>query len=823
MNAEISPGHWIKSRRKALDLTQAGLATRASCSIETVRKIEAGALKPSRQLAEVLAEALQVPPDERPAFVRFARTEAGLSPMPTSAPPGIQAGLSPTNLYRPPTSFIGREREVARVRELLARDDVRLLTLTGPPGIGKTRLSIEAASGMGGFEDGLFFVPLAPVGDSELVVPTIARILEVREQRGQGLLAALAAYLRDRHMLLVLDNFEQVTQAGPVLAELLLAAPRLKILVSSRAVLRIYGEHSLLVPPMSLPAEGEAPRARRMVEYEAVRLFVTRAQAARPDFELTEENAPQVAGICARLDGLPLAIELAASRVRTLSPAGLLSRLGSKLDLLSAGMRDLPPRQQTLRGAVDWSYDLLGEEERALLRRVSVFVGGCTLEAAEECAGVGEPVLPRDDVLSLIESLLDKSLLRRDESGGEPRFWMLEIIRDYGLEKLEESGEAVALRQMQASYFLAMVEQAEPELQGQGQAGWLARLESEHENLRAVIRRSLDAGDIDTAARLGGGLRRFWYLRGHLTEGRRWLEEILAHGSSLSPDLRAGTLHAVGTLAWSQGDYPSARHFFEESLQIRRELGDTHGIADLLNNLGVVALPQGDVDAARAMHEESLALFRELGDRWGASMALANLGLVALHRQDCDAAGALLTESLQIRRSLGDKQSIAQSLNNLGTVMRCKGQYDLAYELHGESLEIFVELEDRWSIALCHANMGFARLSQGRYIEARGLLREGLSLFRELDVRQGVATCIEGLAAVEGRLDHPDRSARLYGAAAALREEIGVPLPPTERPDYERHLSAARASSDPARFSAAWSRGRVMSLESAIAQALSEG
>ena len=825
-------GRWVKIRRKELDLTQSDLASRVACSVETIRKVEAGTLKPSRQLAELLAAGLQVTPEERPAFVRFARTGATERVSPSASVPVPPRGVDPdakgrySNLQAPLTSFIGREHEVAAVHALLADPEVRMVTLSGPPGIGKTRLSLHVAAGAEGFADGVAFVPLSPIKDPALVLPTIATNLGLRERGDRSAMDALKSYLSGKYLLLVLDNFEQVVPAAPLLTELLMWAPGVKLLVSSRAVLHVYGEHTFPVPPLSLAPEEGPLSPEEAARSEAVRLFVTRARASRPGFVLTAENAGYVAQICARLDGLPLAIELAAMRARVLSPREILDRLSHRLDLLTVGAHDLPPRQQTLRGAIDWSHELLDPEEQVVFRRMSVFVGGCTLDAAEAVCGASLPgLLPVDRraVLDLLDSLVDKSLLRYVDLAGQSRFWMLETIREYARGRLETSGEPVSVRNAHALYYLELAEQAEPLLLGAEQARWLARLEREHDNLREALSNLLESGDVAAAARLASALRRFWYLHGHITEGRHWLEETLLRRADLPLDLRARTLHAAGTLAWSQGDYPDSSALFSQSLEISRQLGDTRGIASMLNNLGTVALPQGDLDTAHDLHAEALALFRLLGDDWGVSMSLANLGLIATNRRDWAAAEALLDESLRIRRELGDKQSIAQSLNNLGTVMRYKGDYALAHRLHDESLAIFKELDDRWSIALCYANLGAVLLAQGIYADARGLFRDALMIFNDLGVRQGVATCLEGLAAAQGRTGRAELAAALFGVAEALREAIGVPLSGADEGDYRGHLRAARSALSPEVFDRARAKGRVLSLDEAVRLSLSDG
>jgi predicted ATPase/DNA-binding XRE family transcriptional regulator len=827
-------GQWVKLRRRRLDFTRESLAICVGCSLATIEKVETGERRPSRQIAELLARCLQVPSGEVSALVSFARGET------VHMPPALQAlidhptGLTPlSNLPAPPTAFIGREREVEEVSALLRQAEVRLLTLTGPPGIGKTRLSLRVASRMGAeFGDGVFFVPLAPINDESLVAPAIAQSLGVRETSSQPSLEALKSRLRDKRLLLVLDNFEQVVPAGRIVGELLSAAPGLKVLATSRTLLRVYGEHTFSVPPMSLPDHAHLPQFESLTGYEAIDLFMQRARAVYPGFTLTSDNAQVVAQICHKLDGLPLAIELAAHRMKVLSPQKVLAHLEERLDLLVEGADNLPARQRTLRGAIDWSYDLLDPGEQALFRRLSVFAGGCTLEAAEVVcnfelsADTNQPQNSKlVEILTALASLVDKSLLRREDIAEEPWFSMLETIREYAWEKLSlDEGEMQEAIRHHAEYYLRLAEETEPLLSGEQQGSWLARLEREHDNFRAALRRSHERGDITMLARLGATLRRFWYLHAHMSEGRQWLQKALAaEGRDLLPrDLQAKVLHGIGTLAWAQGDNTAAGRFFQESLAIWRELGDKRGVANMLNNLGIVALPQGDYDTAHEMHTESLALYRELDDKWSIALALANLGLVALNKGQYEQAQSLLTSSLNLRREFGDRQGIAQSLNNLGIVMRSMGKQSESQSLHAESLDMFQELGDRWSVALTLANLGFVALREDVQ-KARSLFNESLALSIELDLKAGIANCLEGLAEVAVETERADLAATLFGAAEELRNVLGIPLPRDRRESYAVAKDAARAKLGEAAFAEAWETGRAMPIEQACAYAMRIG
>jgi predicted ATPase/class 3 adenylate cyclase len=703
--------------------------------------------------------------------------------LPADFPPLRTLDAQPNNLPSRLTSFIGRERETSEAKRLLGGG--RLLTLTGPGGSGKSSLALRVASELleqgEEFEDGVFFVALAPIGDPALVVSTIAQTMGIREAAGGSLLDHLKGALRDKRLLLVLDNFEQVVPAAPLVNELLAAAPRLKILVTSRAVLRLSGEKDYPVPPLGLPEAGRALTAEGLSRYAAVALFVERALDAKPDFTVTDENASAIAEICSRVDGLPLAIELAAARVRLLPPRALLARLARRLPLLVGGARDLPARQQTLRDTIAWSYDLLGAEEQALVRQLGVFVGGFTLEAAEAvCAG-------ESDLLDGLASLVDKSLLLQAEHQGEPRFRMLETIREYALEVLQVSGEATEIQRRHAMHFLALAEAAEPELQRAQQATWFDRLEREHDNLRAAARWSLESHDAELALRLGRALERFWEVRGFLSEGQHWLDRALDLAAGTQPPVsarvKAAALSAAGTLAYVRSDYERAVALLQDSLTLWRELGDRAGVATSLHNLSRVKFYQGDHERAAALCEQSLTSRRELRDTRGVAMSLNTLGVIARNRGDQATARALYEESLGLFRDLGDQWGMGQLLNNLARVARDLGDWT-------------------WTVTLC---------------------TESLALFREVGDRHGVAWVLSNLAIVAQSRGAWASAARLFGVVDALRVALGsssLSLSPAERSIYDAAVAATRAGLGDEAFAAAWAAGRVLSLEQAIAEAL---
>jgi predicted ATPase/DNA-binding CsgD family transcriptional regulator len=771
-----------------------------------------------------------------------------------------------STLPLPLTSFIGREREVAAASTLLLRPEVRFLTLTGTGGVGKTRLALQIATEvLDTFPDGVCFVSLAPIHDAELVLPTIVQALELFPVGARSLLKYLQAALREQHLLLLLDNFEQVVVAAPLLVELLAACPGLKLLVTSREVLHVRGEHTFVVLPLELPDAKRLPDMQILMRYGAVALFVERAREVQPTLQLTEATDPLIADICQRLDGLPLALELAAARLKLLPLQALRERLEHRLSILTGGPRDLPNRQQTLYNTLAWSYDLLSNEEQRLFRLLSVFVGGCELSAVE--AVYGAPGGERAQVLDGMTSLLDKHLLHQTgQDNGElddRRLLMLETIREYGLEALTACGEREAAQQAHAEYYLRLAEKAEAYLYGAEQGRWLDRLEREHDNLRAVLAWALEQvaekQRIEIALRLAGALERFWAAHGHLREGLNFLERALTSSEGVTPLVQAMALNCAGWLALRQGEYEQAdafcekglklfreakgigivrtlyrlgmiasargndtraRTLLEESLALAREVGDKGRVAYALLSLGSVLIGQGEHTRSWALLEESLALFKELNDTEGMAWSLYFLARVRFAQGDTANARVLAEEALGLCREMKHQDGLARALDLLGQCALHQGEISRAQVLFEESLALFRLLGEQRNIAWSLSRVAKAEAVQGDNGAAFARYEESLALFREVDDPGGLASCLKGCAEMVVRQGEAAWAARLWGAAESLHRVKGqhdVFMLPEMATDDEQLMAAARTQLGQQAFAQTLAEGRMMTPEQALA------
>jgi predicted ATPase/transcriptional regulator with XRE-family HTH domain len=872
---QLAFGSWLRQQRKELGVAQEELAERIGCSTIMLRKLEAGERHPSSQIAQLLAGYLNIPDQEREAFIAFARTGKAATPKsaasrsPWRSPsPGPPPSIL-TNLPAVLTSLIGREIEQERAVGYLLNTDIRLLTLTGAPGIGKTRLGLQVASRLASgaaehFRDGVFLVELATLADPDLVLPAVAQTLDLRETGGRPVDDLLVDHLRDRKVLLVLDNFEQVLDAAPALVKLLEGCPHLKVLVTSREALHVRGEHRLPVPPLQLPdlslfasligparsdpqpamttAAADTDTVEELASCASVELFVERARTISPDFVLSSQNAQDVAEVCTRLEGLPLAIELAAARADHFSPSNMRAALSTRLKMLVGGARDLPARQRTLKSAIEWSYDLLSEVEQRVFRRLSVFVGGCTPEGARAVCEAPGDLTASVDFSDVLTALVDKHLLRETRNPEELRYGMLEMIREYAAEKLWASGETIpegganereTTEFAHTLYCIDFAEKAASLINGADGAIWINRLEREHDNIREALGYLLDGGSTDSesttlALRLSAAIGPFWRSRGYFSEGRDWLSRALAGAESVqwdpadreSKSLRAQVLNSAGWLAWSQGDLTSARRYFGAGLALYREVGDRQGIALLLNGLAQLALDRLNYDEAIAAFQEALEIARQMGDKSMMARTLNNLGNVYRNMTDYSAALVYYEESLGLYRAMQDSVTMVTPLSNLGLVSTDLEDYAAARRYYQEALRLSRESGNREDIAFALAFVGMLAVEEGDFDGARRTYAEALPLVRDLGYKLVLALCFEGTALMQLKLGRPLEAARLWGRAASIRDELETPLPVPSRPRYERNVSTARSQTDPGLFDSAWSEGRAMPVEEAVRHAL---
>jgi predicted ATPase/DNA-binding SARP family transcriptional activator len=749
---------------------------------------------------------------------RGQRSETGsLVAFPRAHPPARPIDNLPLEL----TSFIGREGEVAEVKRLLS--EARLLTLSGPGGSGKTRLALAAAQDLvEEFEHGACWVELAPISDPKLVARAVASALGVPEAPDLSAIEALVELLKTRQTLLVLDNCEHLVEGCADLADTLLrGCPGLRILATSRESLRVAGEHSWQVPGLSLPGPGRLLPIGELADYEAVALFVERARAVDSGFALTKGNASAVVRLCRKLDGIPLAIELAAARSRVLSAEQILKKLEDPLGLLTTGDRSAAPRQKTLRATLEWSYTLLGEPEQRLFGRLSVFVGGWDLEAIEAVGAGGG--IEEDEVLDLLSALVDKSLVVTGADGdGAPCYRLLETVRQHASEKLAATGEEEVLSQRHALFFLGLAERAEPELGGTEQVAWLDRLERELGNLRAALSWFRMNGAAHAHLRLAGSLWRFCYLHGRYEEGRGWLERALATGENVPSPARAKVFLGAGSLTFLQCEYEPARDRLQEALALYRLLEDDWGVASASQMLGSIARERGEYARSEALHEESLALYQKLGDEAGEARSLNYLAYVAWLQGKHERARELCAETLARFRGLGDNEVIAWALISQGAAALYAGDPRRARELLGDSRALSQEVGYKEGVAWSLNQLGVLAYREGEHQRATDLLRESLEVHQDLGDRWRSASVLEALAEVLCAQRHLESAACLFGAAQAVREAISVPVPLCERAELEEGISAARAELGKAAFGAAFSEGLMMAPERAVAYALEE-
>jgi predicted ATPase/transcriptional regulator with XRE-family HTH domain len=805
----------LRNFRRSAGLTEEELADRANLSVRTISDLERGLkVTPQSGTVELLADALALSPGDRETLLASVPRRRHRPRTPDSV---TQSGHLPIDV----TPLIGRERDEATAAHVLGSTHVRLLTLVGPGGVGKTRLAARVAGTVAGdYADGVAFVALATLMDPSGVPSAIAGALGIRDERGQVTDEKLSEWLQGREILLVLDNFEHLTHAALIVSELLQASERLSIIVTSRVPLHLRGENILDVPPLTVPAVTDHLPVEVALRHSAIALFVQRAQAVRPTFALTDDTVAPVCGICRRLDGLPLAVELAAAQTRYMPVAVLLERLVTGVQSLPAGLRDLPARQRTMRDAIAWSYDLLTESEQTLFRRLAVFSGGSTLEAAAKICGE-----PESDTPSLLYGLVDKSLVvLRSGPEAEPRFTMLETVREYSMERASPA-ERPMLARRHADYFRSRAHEADVAQRSAGPNVWSARLLADQENLLAALRWLAD-NDLEEALKMAGALTEYWTVWGQVRLGRSWLEDLLARAAAGSDaqSVRVPSLALTGAarLAWVQADYARAGELYEQAVVAYRGESDRRGEGIGLSNLGTVAHAQADYARATDYYQQGLEIAREVGDLNSIGIPLTNLAVIAMQQGDFTRSAELHDEAMAVWREMGNDQKLAIVVANRSGMAYRQGEYDLAAKLQEEALNLKRAVGDKLATASSLGFLGSIEIERGNLAAARERLDEALISFHEAGQKTEVAACFEALARVALEEGDSGRAARLYGGAEALRESVGAALPEIDRPRYEAAVARLRAAMNSTEFRAAWETGRATRLDRLVDYALQQ-